>query len=205
MASPLRADPGGPRRDPHDPETRKTAGAGPGSPSGRRNAWRWFWGFWIVIFAAAIAWGIWGAVGGNGWWFLGHPNPSNVKGPPVNGQGLAALQAANKQPFVGQKFQANFVPVQKKISDTVFWVGPKNTEPTLMVVKKNNTAGKGSIAARGGTAIEAGTLIDITGTVQKAPPQAQAQQEWSLSSNDAAQLERQGGYIEATIAFYVPR
>lgn len=201
MASPQRADPGGPRRD---AEKRKTSGAGPGSPRSRGTPWRWFWGFWIVIFAAAIAWGVWGAAAGNGWWFLGHPNPSNVQGPPINGPGLAALQASNKQPFVGQKFQANFVPVQKKISDTVFLVGAKNTEPTLMVLKNNNTAGRNGVR-RPSTIIDAGTSIDITGTMEKPPPQAQAQKEWSLSSEEAAQVERQGGYIEATIAFYVPR
>lgn len=195
MASPLRADPGGPQRD---RETRKASGAGPESPRGRRTVWYWRWGFWIVIFAAAIAWGVWGAAVGNGWWFLGHTNPSNVKGPPINGPGLAALQTSNKQSFLGQKFQANFVPVQKKISDTVFWVGPKNSPPTLLVIKSNGTATKNGV-------INAGTLIDITGTVQKSPPQAQAQKEWSLSSKGAAQLEREGGYIEATVAFYVPR
>lgn len=194
MASPLRADPGGPQRH---PEIRKTSGAGPESPRSRRTIWYWWWGFWIVIFAAAIAWGVWGAAAGNGLWFLGHPNP-NVKGPPINGPGLAALQSPNKQAFVGQKFQANFVPVQKEISDTVFWVGAKNTTPTLLVIKSNGTASKNG-------AIHAGTLIDITGTVQKSPPQAQAQKEWSLNSDGAAQLEREGGYIEATLAFYVPR
>jgi len=200
MASPIRADPGGPRRD---PEIRKTSGAGPESPRSRRMVWYWFWGFWIVIFAAAIAWGVWGAAAGNGWWFLGHPNPSNVSGPPINGPGLAALQAPNKQPYVGQKFQANYVPVQKKISDTVFLVGPKNATPTLLVIK-NSTASRGGVA-RPSTNIDAGTLIDITGTVEKSPPPAQAQNEWKLSSEEATQLARQGGYIQAAIAFYVPR
>lgn len=204
MASPLKADPGGPQHDPHDPEARKTSGAGPGSPSGRRVTWYWFWGLWIVIFAAAIAWGVWGAVSGNGWWFLGRANPSNIKGPPMNGPGVAALQATNKQPFVGQKFQANFVPVQKKISDSVFLVGPRNTAPMLLVLK-NNTATGSSGRTHVVTLIDAGTLIDITGTIQKPPPQAQAKEQWSLSSKEAAELERQGGYIEATMAFYVPR
>lgn len=195
MASPLRADPGGPRRD---FESAKTRGAGPESPRSRRTVWFWWWGFWIVIFAAAIAWGIWGAIGGNGWWFLGHPNPSNVKGPPANGPGVAALDSTSKQPFVGQKFQANFVPVQKKVSDSVFWVGPKNTTPTLLVIKSNGTAQKNGV-------LHVGDLIDISGTVEKAPPPTQAQKQWALSSNGAGRLEREGGYIQADLAFYVPR
>lgn len=198
MASPLRADPRGPNRD---PETRKISGAGPETPRSRRIVWYWFWGFWIVIFAAVIAWGVWGAVTGNGWWFLGHPNPNNVTGPPINGPGLAALQAPNKQSYVGQAFQANFVPVQKKISDTVFLVGPKNVKPTLLVMKTHQTTG----IPRTSTAIDVGTLIDITGTVEKPPPPAQARTQWSLSADEANQLAQQGGYIEATIAYYVPR
>lgn len=195
MASPLRADPGGPR---HNFETQKTSRAGPESPRSRKTVWYWWRGFWIVIFAAAIGWGVWGAVGGNGWWFLGRPNPSNVKGAPINGPGLAALQASDKQPFIGQKFQANFVPVQKKISDTVFWIGAKNATPTLLVIKNNGIAQKNGV-------IHVGNVIDIIGNVRKAPPRAQAQKQWALSDYGAARLERQGGYIQATIAFYVPR
>lgn len=194
MASPQRVDPGSPRRDNSNnlPEGRGS------EVRKRRRAWAWWWGFWIAIFAAAIAWGVWGSVTGNGWWFLGHANPSSVKGPAMNGPGLAVLQSPNKAGFVGQKFQANFVPVQKKISDTVFWVGAKNTTPTLVVLKN------AGVASKNGT-IQKGNLIDITGTVKKAPPQAQALQQWGLSNSGVAQLEQQGGYVDATLAFYVPR
>jgi hypothetical protein len=146
-----------------------------------------------------------GLASGNGWFFIGRAN--HVNAPPINGPGLAALQAPNKQAFVGQQFQANFVPVQKKISSTIYWVGAKNTAPTLLVIKSSPT-GKNAPAGpekKNGTFIEEGNLVDITGTVEKAPPQAQAQQQWGLSSSDAAQLEHQGGYINGTLVFYVPR
>ncbi|HEX8710690.1 MAG TPA: hypothetical protein VF730_02370 [Terracidiphilus sp.] len=201
MASPQRVGPDDPRYQSDNPQSRRLEK----TPERRRRVWYWWWGFWIVIFAAAIGWGIWGAVGGNGWWFLGRPNPSNVKGPPMNGQGVAALQSPNKQAFVGQKFQANFVPVQKKISDTVFWVGAKNSTPMLLVIKNSDAANRNGPSKKVNLTIEKGNLIDITGTVEKAPPQAQAQQQWKLSSSDAARLAREGGYIDATLAYYVPR
>jgi hypothetical protein len=197
MASPQRVDPGN-RGAQNKPGFEKNQSRTL-EQRRRRTVWYWWWGFWIVIFAAAIGWGVWGAVNGNGWWFVGRQSPGRVHAPPMNGPGVAVLESANKQSFVGQKFQANFVPVQKKISDRVFWVGAKNATPTLLVVKKSGTAGKN------GTTIQKGNLIDITGTMQKAPPQAQAQQQWHLSSSGAARLEQEGGYIDASLAYYVPR
>jgi hypothetical protein len=201
MATPQRVDPGGPRGDIENP---RRTGARSDTPRRRGAFVYWWWGFWIAIFAFAICWGIWGAAGGNGWWFLGS---HHVKAPPVNGPGVAALQAPSKQAFVGQKFQANFVPVQKKISSTVYWVGPKNTAPTLLVLKNdpNAKSGEAGPLKKNGTSINPGNLVDITGTMEKAPPQAQAQQQWALNSSDAAQLESQGGYIQGTLVFYVPR
>lgn len=197
MASPLRADPDGPRRD---LENARKSGAGRNMPRRRGALLYWWWGFWIVVFAFAIGWGIWGAASGNGWWFTGR---HNVNAPPMNGSGVAALEAPSKQAFLGQKFQANFVPVQKKISDSVYWVGAKNSTPTLLVIK-NNASTHGPLK-KNSTTIQTGNLIDITGTMEKAPPQAQAQNEWALSSNGAARLEREGGYIQGTLVFYVPQ
>lgn len=202
MATPQRADPGGPQRNFENPQT---SGAGRESPPRRSGFVYWWWGFWIAVFIFVIGWGLWGLSSGNGWFFVGRSH--HVNAPPINGPGLPALQAPTKQAFIGQKFQANFVPVQKKISETVFWVGPKNTPPTLLVLKNNpigNNNGPGPLK-KNGTTFRQGDLIDITGTIEKAPPQAQAQRQWALSGSDAAQLERQGGYIEGTLVFYVPR
>lgn len=199
MATPQRVDPGGPQRDYNNPQR---TGAGEAPP--RRSALMyWWWGFWIAIFIFAIGWGVWGLETGNGWFFTNRAQ--HVSAPPVNGPGLAALQAPSKQAFIGQKFQANFVPVQKKISDTVFWVGPKNTPPTLLVLPSSTSGQNAGPLKKNSTTIEPGNMIDITGTMQKAPPQAQAQKQWALSNSDAAQLEKEGGYVQGSIVFYVPR
>jgi len=195
MASPQRPEPLRPQRDPEGP-AEATKKRKPGAPGGVP---RWWWGFWIVIFALAIAWGIWGAVSNNGWWFVGHPRPSNVQGPPVSGTGMGVLQAASKQSFIGEHFDIHNVPVRRVVSAQVFWIGPEN-DSMLVVLPPPKSA-----KAFNGTTIVAGGLADVTGTVAKTPPRDQAQRQWSLRASDAARLEKQGAYIQATQAYWVPR
>lgn len=211
MASPQRPDPDEPRRSYDDVERdqlarermdRRAVGSGAG--------FAWWWLFWIVIIALAIWWGGWGWGGSGGWWWGGRGrtapaygttnpgmgNPNGTASPGVNqaaisGPGLNALTATNKQPYIGKPFQVNNVPVQNQVNDHVLWVGAGNSTPMLVVL-----AGKGNTAAN--AHIGSGTLVDVTGIMQKAPPQAQAQHQWQLSDDDAAQLERQGAYIQAS-------
>ena len=194
MASPQRPEPLRPQRDPERPaEAAKKRK--PGAP-GRLP--RWWWGFWIAIFALAIAWGIWGAVSNNGWWFFGHARPGSVQGPPLSGTGMGVLQAGSKQSFVGEHFDIHNVPVRRITSTQLFWIGPES-DPMLVVLQPK------AAKAFNGTTIVAGGLADVTGTVAKAPPREQAQSQWSLSGGDAARLEKQGVYIQAAQAYWVPR
>lgn len=216
MASPQRPDPNEPRRDYEDlqrasMERRAAAGAG----------LAWWWVFWIIIIALAIWWAGWGWGGSGGWWWGGRtrntpaygtsntvPGPTSNTAPgnnaapgsnsavapnqaAISGPGLDVLNATDKNQYVGKPFQANQVPVQKKISNQVLWIGANNGTPMLLVL-----AGNGNSAAN--AHIDQSTLIDVTGTVQKAPPQAQAKNQWKLSDDDASQLARQDAYIQAT-------
>jgi hypothetical protein len=210
MASPQqRPDPNQPRRDYEDlerarMERRSAAGAG----------FAWWWFFWIVIIGLAIWWAGWGWGGTGGWWWGNRARTAPMYGTTnaapgtnngtaagtagyganqaaINGPGLSALTATNKQPYIGKHFQVNDVPVQNQVNNHVLWIGANNSTPMLVVL-----TGNGNSAANAN--IGQGDLVDVTGTVQKAPPQAQAKQEWSLSSGDAAKLERQGAYIQAT-------
>lgn len=211
MASPQRPDPNELRRSHDDLERerlararmdRRTVGAG----------FAWWWVFWIIIIALAIWWAGWGWGGSGGWWWGGrgrtvptygtlNPGTANTgtnantgaggaQGV-ISGPGLSILTATDKQPYIGKPFQVNNVPVQNQVNDHVLWIGANNSTPMLVVL-----AGNGNTAAN--AHIGSGSMIDVTGTVQKAPPQAQAQQQWQLSGDDAAQLERQGAYIQAT-------
>jgi hypothetical protein len=223
MASPQRPDPNESRRDYEDLERarmtrRSAAGAG----------FAWWWVFWIVIIGLAIWWAGWGWGGSGGWWWGGRartapayksataaPGTSGAVGTAngtagtnngtggtaatgyganqaaITGPGLNALTATNKRQYVGEHFQVNDVPVQTKVNNHVLWIGANNSTPMLLVL-----AGNGNSAANAD--IGQGNRIDVTGTVQKAPPSARAKSEWSLSSGDVAKLERQGAYIEAT-------
>jgi hypothetical protein len=141
----------------------------------------------------AIVWfGGWGWAGYGGWWW-GNRNAQIVQ-PSVstmNGSGVAILDATNKQPFIGQPFNVRNVPVQSIANDHALWVGPNGATPMLVVLAGNNNT-----AAN--TNISQGSRININGTVQKAPPAAQAEQQWSLSGDDANRLEQQGAYIQTT-------
>lgn len=208
MASPQqRPDPNDPRRDYEDlqrarMERRSAAGAG----------FAWWWFFWIVIIGLAIWWAGWGWGGSGGWWWGNRARTAPMYGTTnavpgtntgtagngyganqaaINGPGLSALTATNKQPYIGKPFQVNDVPVQNQVNNHVLWIGANNSAPMLVVL-----TGNGNSAAN--AQIGQGDLIDVTGTIQKAPPQAQAQSEWKLSDGDAAKLERQGAYIQAT-------
>lgn len=179
----------------------------------------WWWVFWVVIIALAIWWAGWGWGGSGGWWWGGrartaptygttNPTPGTDNGTAtsgntgaatngtagnavISGPGLSALTATNKQPYIGKPFQVNDVPVQNQVNNHVLWIGASNAAPMLVVLTGNgNTLANSKIGQ--------GTLLDVTGTVRKAPPQAQAKNRWSLSGGDAAKLERQGAYIQAT-------
>lgn len=197
MASPQRPHPDEPRRSYDELERdridRRAVGTGAG--------FAWWWVFWIVIIALAIWWAGWGWGGSGGRWWSGRGRTTPAYGTTnpgtganqavVGGPGLSALTATNKHLYIGKPFQVNNVPVQNEVNDHVLWIGTGNSTPMLVVLTGNgNTAANAQIGQ--------GTLVDVTGSMRKAPPQVQAQQQWQLSGNDAAQLERQGAYIQAT-------
>jgi len=219
MASPQRPDPNEPQRSYEDNlERERLARARMNRRAYGTGAFAWWWVFWIIIIALAIWWAGWGWGGSGGWWWGGrgravpaygttNPGGGNNNGMAnngangntgmgadqmaISGPGLNTLTATDKQPYIGKPFQVNNVPVQNQVNDHVLWIGANNSTPMLVVLTGNgNTTANAQIGQ--------GTRVDITGTVQKAPPQAQAQQQWQLSGDDAAQLERQGAYIQAT-------
>ncbi len=186
-----------------------------------RGGWRWWW-IWPVVLAVVFWWAGWGWGGTGGWWWgrvaahntripapagsattetlanAGAKQPidrqpltnSYGRGPaqPMTGPGVQVLQAQNKQAFVGKQFAASDVPVQKKVNGRAMWIGEK--QPMLAVV-----SGPSKNAANN---VVHGKIVDARGKVEKAPPEAQAKREWNLSNKDAAQLEKEGAYIEVS-------
>lgn len=197
-ASPQNPDPRRPQpiRDNREPDTlRDTREVDREVGGGVRYGWTWIW-VWLLIlaFIIAIVWfGGWGWAGYGGWWW-GNRN-AQVTQPAtmttMNGSGVAVLNATNKQPFVGRPFNVRNAPVQTVANDHALWVGASGATPMLVVLTgNNNTTANANITQ--------GSRININGTVEKAPPAAQAEQQWSLSDDDANQLEQQGAYIQAT-------
>lgn len=195
----------------------------------RRGGMGWMWIWVIIIIAVFwfAGWG-WGGYGG-WWWGGRHPgvvgrdqgvtpgpntntapnnaNTSNANNENsniggyqgVSGQGLAMLEANNKQQYVNQAFNIANAPVQSKVNDHVFWIGQTPSSRMLVVEQKNGNA-------RHEANINSGkqNWVDVNGRVEKAPSVAQAKKEWGLSENGAKELEQQGVYVMAQNVSTVP-
>ena len=184
-----------------------------------RSGWRWWWVLPVVV-ALGIWWAGWGFAGSGGWWWgnvrsqnTAIPTPPGAQNtqtlanagatPPPNGgaagaqrleaqqmtgPGVHILDANNKQSFIGKPFSAQDVPVQKKVNDRTLWIGGAGGAPMLAIVKPSvNLSGIDVAQAK---------VIDGAGTVEKAPSEAQAKSQWSLSAQDADRLKQEGVYIE---------
>lgn len=212
MASPQRRDPQQLRQTPREVpppgmenlrEVERQIGTG--------GAFNWWW-LWIPVVIAAfwfVGWG-WGPYGG--WWW-GHgaesakqsanssaPAAPNTSGHPANGAlaggfgnttvqatgpGVALLNAADKKSAIGHNFQVQDVSIERRASANAVWIGVR--APMLLVLpaaQQVNTS--------------PGTGLDVSGIITKAPPAAQARQQWSLNKPDVSRLENEGAYIQAT-------
>jgi CTP:molybdopterin cytidylyltransferase MocA len=210
MASPNRPNPDQPRLDVNDIGEERIV------ESVSRGGWRWWW-IWPVIIALAFWWAGWGWGSTGGWWWgRAHSQNTAIPAPPgarttetlanagaqqpvtsagadaggakianqTSGPGVEILAAQDKQPFIGKSFAAAEVPVQQKVSDHAMWVG--GSQPMLAVITRNPIPKD----------VDQAKVVDAWGTVQKAPPAAQAERDWSLSKQDAARVEHEGAYIQ---------
>lgn len=181
-----------------------------------------FWWVWFIILVCAFVWFAgWGWGSHGGWWWgtrrVTGPNAPAVNGRTYNGptatpvapatgaantssasggagaNSAAALLASNKRQFEGKPLQASGVPVVKKVTNDVFWVG-SNASAALLVVAK--VPGNQVSAAK----VKPGESVNVSGTVEKAPPAAEAEKDWGLDRTEAARLEQEGAYLNATQA-----
>lgn len=180
----------------------------------------WWWWLWVLILIAIVWFGGWGWGGYGGWWWAANRRRTVVVVQPA-GSGIAVLNASNKAAFVGQQFDLSNVPVTKKVSNRVFWVGTNNSAPTLLVltaatrngaqpsnateVSNNNHSANTGVAgndtgssAYNGNGTAPHQIISAKGTVEKAPEAEQAKREWNLSDSGTKRLENQGAYMQAT-------
>lgn len=112
----------------------------------------------------------------------------------IAGSGVKILDSTDKRPYVGQHFQIQNVPVQAKVNNDVVWVGTSGASRMLVVLEKPST----NNANHAETANDSqATWVDVKGTVEKAPNEGHAKQQWGLSERGSQQLEQQGAYVLA--------
>ena len=171
----------------------RSGGAPQGNPPARSRATFLFgWLIAVVLVAIFFYWIAWGWGNSGGYWWHNRSQPATTSDAhPISGAGIAALDATDKQPFVGRHFQLSNVPIQRKVSNHIYWIGPNSQRPMLLVLNGNESSVTFS-------SLTPGKLVDVVGTVTKAPPVADAGTEWPLSEPGLAQLEKEGAYVSAT-------
>jgi hypothetical protein len=150
------------------------------------SRWTRFWWAWLVVVIAILwvfGWG-WFGSGTAGWWGATHTTRTAIAGP-----GTAVLNSANRSSFVGSQFRVTNVTVKNKVNDYAYWITTPNSEPLLVVT---------SLQQLPNATINKGEHVNVTGVVQKAPSEGEAQQKWGLSPDDAKPVEQQGAYIVAS-------
>jgi len=162
--------------------------------------WRFgFWWIWILVFIAIwwVAFG-WGNSGGYVWGHGRAAATESANDAVLRGPGLAMLNAGtpNKHLYVGQAFDIRNVPVERVASAQAVWIGnAQNSTPVLLVMP----------AGANTTDFAPGEWLNAAGQIRKAPPAAQAQQQWGLDAADAQALEKQGAFIQGTQVLRAPR
>lgn len=209
MATPGRQDPVGSR-----PPRRQRGGVG-------------LWWLWVVVLITIVWWAGWGWGRSGGYWWGSHRTShaynnaggNGFTGATTNGQkttvsnsvahgqgnvarsttaqaqqqptgeGVNILSAMDKKSYIGKPFQVDDATVEKKPGNHAIWISENNGAPMLLVFSNGDNAANAKIRK--------GDKVEVTGTVEKAPLEAEAQHNWMLSANGAKRLEQQGAYIEA--------
>lgn len=171
----------------------RSEGQRPGHPpAGSRTKFLFAWLILVIAMAAFLYWIAWGWGGTGGYWWHNRSEPAQSSASQnMTGSGLAVLDAANRQPYIGKSFQLSNVPIQRKVSKRMFWIGSNSQSPMLVVLNGNQDPAQFS-------SVHAGNAVDVAGTVTKAPATPDAASQWSLSDPDLAQLDKEGVYILAT-------
>lgn len=183
--------------------------APPPPGTGKPRGWR-YGSSWILLCLVLVFWYVGFGWGDSGGWLWGHRHaavPVTNSGD-LSGTGVAILEVANKQDYIGQSFQVSNVSVDHWSGSRAVWIGSRHSYlPMLLILP---SAPSFAPATPGGdTAVAPGSgqsgssparvqRLDVSGRIMKAPPLAQAQQQWHLSDEDVNQLEEEGVFIQAT-------
>jgi hypothetical protein len=134
-----------------------------------------------------VGWG-WGNSGGWLWGDREMPASSNGQ---LSGSGVAILTVANKEAYIGQSFQVQNVPVDRRVGNAVLWIGQWHDSLPMLLVLASDSGAKT-------TETQPGDVLDVIGTIVRAPARAVAKQQWGLGDEDLDQLAQEGAYVQAT-------
>lgn len=143
--------------------------------------------FWYIGFG-------WGDSGG---WLWGARVMPETNDGQLNGSGVAILNVADKQEYIGQGFAIQNVAVDRRVSSNVLWIGSwHNSLPMLLILPSDHAPGSRA---------QPGQLLDVTGKIVRAPSPDQAKRQWNLSGDDLEQLQAEGVFIQAASVRQVKR
>src|SRR6185437_9005794 len=126
----------------------------------------------VILLGAFFYWIAFGWEGTGGYWWHPQATPTQSSASrPITGTGLAAMNATDRRPYIGQSFQLSNVPIQRKIKNQMFWIGTNSQSPILVVLNSNQNPAQFNPLSTGNT-------VDVTGKVMKAPPTPDAASQW---------------------------
>lgn len=193
MASPQRHFEPSPEPAPRSSPRLKTVESVPA----RRATWKRYAVLSILLVAVLAFWYIGFGWGDSGGWLWGARVMPETNDGQLNGSGVAILNVADKQEYIGQDFAIQNVPVDRRVSNQVLWIGSfHNSLPMLLILSSDHATGSRALP---------GQLLEVTGKIVKAPSPDQAKQQWNLSGDDIEQLEAEGVFIQAANVRQVKR
>ncbi len=99
--------------------------------------------------------------------------------------------------FVGRRAKLTNVPVQKVLSDRVFFVGPTPQQQMLVLLDKTMDAGTNGASK---VTIAAGQPVSLVGVVEKMPAQDAISQKYQISGANYTAIQDQKAFLHATVA-----
>ena len=105
--------------------------------------------------------------------------------------------ATDPMTFVGRRAKLTNVPVQKVLSNRVFFVGPTAQQQMLVLLDKTMDAGTNGASK---VTIASGKPVSLVGVVEKMPAQDELSQKYQISGADYTAIQDQKAYLHATVA-----
>lgn len=170
----------------------------------RRPAWPWILGLVVLVLLV--------------WWLVSrddadvdvtdYPTPAEpgavvaVDPAPLTDV-VAVVTVADPTPLIGRRVRLTGVNVLSVPGDSIFWIGPSESQRLLVVLDETTTAGIGQDTV---VNVDPGSQVNLAGTIRALPADLQAwQTRWRLNDEAMSTLRGQRFYVDADTASLVRR